>query len=193
VGKSQVQPLLYQLALAFLLLPVFPSSGISGEIKKLKLERTAENFYLIEVEVQVEASEQKVATLLTDYGYLTRLNSQILESELINVDESGVSQVRTKIRPCGYLLCQTIHQVQKLRRSESGSIVATVIPEKSDFLEGHAKWDFQSQGTSVTIHFQARLLPRFWVPPFINLWVMRRMLENEMLETITNLEELQLR
>ena len=77
MGKSQVQPLLYQLALAFLLLPVFPSSGISGEIKKLKLERTAENFYLIEVEVQVEASEQKVATLLTDYGYLTRLNSQI--------------------------------------------------------------------------------------------------------------------
>ncbi|GEM_PF-5465850 len=180
-----------RLALPFLCLLFFTGNVLSGELQKLELERTEKGFYLIDAEIKVQAKEEKVISLLTDYDHLTRLNSQVLESELVSVNEKGVSQVRTKIRPCGYLFCKIINQVQNIKKLENGSISAAILPEQSDFIEGEAKWRFQPKDEAVVIHLQARLLPRFWVPPLINLWLMRRMIENEMVETILNLEKLQ--
>jgi hypothetical protein len=177
--------------LAFLCLLFITGISLAGEIKRLELERTDSGFYLINIEMKVEAGKEKVITLLTDYAHLTRLNSQILESERVKTTPDGISEVRTKIRSCGYLFCKTIQQVQTLQMLKNGSIVATILPEQSDFHEGQAKWSFEAEGGSVIIHFQAKLLPRFWVPPLVNIWVMRRMIENEMVETLLSLEKLQ--
>ena len=166
-------------------------TSLAGEIKRLELERTESGFYLIDIELKVEADKEKVTALLTDYDYLTRLNSQILESELIGITDDGASEVRTKVYSCGYLFCKTIKQVQTLQKLKNGSIVATILPEQSDFHEGQATWTFETEDGSVIVHFQAKVHPRFWIPPLLNLWVMRRMIENEMAETILNLEKLQ--
>jgi hypothetical protein len=167
--------------------------GFAGEVKELKLDKTEKGFYRVNAEIHVQAEKEKIIALLTDYNYLTRLNSQVLESELIKESSKSISLVRTKIHLCGYLFCKTINQVQGMQKLSSGSITAVIIPEQSDFIEGNAKWDVQSQDGFVIIKFQASFLPRFWVPPLINLWVMQRMFENELAETIHNLENLQLR
>ncbi len=191
MGQREQQGV-FSIALLFLLLLAAPLQITAGDIRKLELEKEDNNVFVIEAELLVRANPEKVTALLTDYPQLTRLNEQILESELIST-EKNTHIVRTKIRLCGFLICKTINQVQSMQLTPSGLLTATIIPEQSDFIEGKAQWSFLSEEDSTIILFNARLAPDFWIPPLINLLILKRMLENEMNETIEKLESLKIR
>lgn len=163
--------------------------AMSGEIQRIEVKKVASGTFGIETRIHIAVSEEQVRSRMTDYPNLPSLNSQILESELVSREVDGSSKVRTKVRPCGFFFCKTINQVQLIQRQPSGSLVATIIPEESDFEEGWAEWRFLPDKEGVVLQFQGRFKPKFWVPPLINEWVMKRMLRNELLETIVNLEK----
>ncbi len=144
--------------------------------------------YFVEVDARVSASEDAVRGLLTDYDHLSRVNPAVESSEIIFKRKAGDYQVRTVTKVCIWFYCRRIHQVQNVIESQDGSITAVVIPEKSDFSHGYARVTLWREPAGTRVLIRSEVRPKFWIPPVIGPWLLKRKLRSETLETVQNLE-----
>lgn len=148
--------------------------------------------YFIEVDALVSAPEPTVRHLLTDYANLSRVNSAIEVSVIQRKLRNGSFQVRTVTKACVLFYCKWIRQVQNVVESQDGSITAVVIPARSDFHNGYARVNLWQEQAGTRVLIRAEVRPKFWIPPIIGPWLLKRKLRSETLETMKNIERLAL-
>ncbi|VAW76024.1 hypothetical protein MNBD_GAMMA15-2091 [hydrothermal vent metagenome] len=148
--------------------------------------------YFIEVDTLILAPEPAVRRLLTDYANLSLVNSAIQTSVIQRKLRDGSYQVRTVTKACILFYCKWIRQVQNVVESQDGSITAVVIPAKSDFHHGYARVNLWQESAGTRVLIRAEVRPKFWIPPIIGPWLLKRKLRSETLETMQNLERLAL-
>jgi hypothetical protein len=174
---------------AGLLLWLFGSSLYAGELVHASVKHDDKR-YIVEIEMLLDAGLAHVQRLLTDYDHLTRLNSAIRESNLIYSLDEHTHRVHVVAEACVSFFCKRISQVQDVEELPGGVIIATVVPEKSDFDYAHARWKISAEGLRTRISFNTDLKPSFWVPPLIGPLLIEKKLREETLATLEGLERL---
>lgn len=137
--------------------------------------------YTVSVATRISAQPATVMRTLTDYAHLTRINPDILESDVLQVFSPSRHRVRTLIRACILIFCRDVLQVQDVERLSDVHVVANIVPELSDFSSGTAEWKLRNVQEDTVLQFTARVEPAFWVPPIIGAWLFRRKIVSEML------------
>ncbi|MDV3238823.1 MAG: SRPBCC family protein [Gammaproteobacteria bacterium] len=146
--------------------------------------------YAVEVEVRFDAPTARLRALITDYAHLDRINDAIRRSEILAVNGPRQHRVRTESWVCVGLFCKRIVQIQDVDVLPGGDVVATLLPEGSDFSYGRAQWQFLPEAGGTRMRFRSEIEPAFWVPPFIGPWLVKRALEAEALKSVASLERL---
>lgn len=123
--------------------------------------------YTLQMNLQVSGEVQPVIDILTDFDHLDVLSSAIESSRFLETDPEGASLVQTVVSGCILFFCKTMERVEKVIITDNGRITAEVIPEQSDFTYGQSEWVISRLGDEVSIRYQARLVPKFSVPPGI--------------------------
>jgi len=164
-----------------------PGSG--GEILESAVDYR-EGVYHIVMDVWIDAPEPIVRELVTAYNHLAQVNPAVQESEIIRTFSPDHHRVRSVIRLCFAFFCKRMIQVQDIEQREDGDIVATILPEASDFREGQGRWMLIRENGGTRMRFTASLEPDFWVPPVIGPWLIRYKLRGETLQSAGNLERL---
>ena len=141
----------------------------------------SEQRYRIEASFLVDASLAEVHALLTDYEQLPKLSPSILESEVIKAPEptQANARVRTRIRACVLIHCQTLQRVEDVRVSPR-RLVAVIVPEQSDFAAGRTEWLLTPLQDSVRVDYRAQLEPGFQLFPLVGPPLMKAGLEREL-------------
>ena len=165
------------------------STAAAGELVSSSVEHD-DNRYVLEFDMRINANPLRVYELITDYNHLGRVNDSIEESELLVSLDDHNHRVRLVSDACVLFFCKTIRQVQMIEEINNQIVIATVIPEKSDFDYAHARWHVRPENGGTRIMFNADLKPSFWVPPLIGPSIVKSKLENEVIGTIENLETL---
>ncbi len=163
--------------------------NIAGQIVKSEVTHE-EGVYHIVLDVWIEAPEPMVRELVTAYDYLGQVNPAVQESEIIHTFSPVHHRVRSVIRFCFAFFCKRMQQVQDVEQLKNGDIVATILPEGSDFRAGLARWRLYREREGTRMQVTARLEPDFWVPPVIGPWLIAYKLRGETLESAENLERL---
>jgi carbon monoxide dehydrogenase subunit G len=145
----------------------------------------SEQQYRIEASFLVDAPLAVVHALLTDYEQLPRLSPSILESEV--VDAPTQVRVRTLIRACVLIHCQTLRRVEDVRESPR-RLVAVIVPEQSDFAAGRTEWRLTPVQDSVRVEYRAQLEPGFQLFPLVGPALMKSGLERELRTFIGQLQ-----
>ncbi|WP_126452334.1 hypothetical protein [Sulfuriflexus mobilis] len=161
----------------------------AGEIITAKVEHQ-EKRYFMEIEALIDADSIIVKRLLTDYNHLQRLNDIIKQSYIIYSLDDVSHRVYVKTKACITFFCKSIVQVQDIEELPGDVIVATTVPEKSDFDYAHARWKIRAEGDRTRIYFNTDLKPSFWIPPLIGPPLIEGKLRKEALRTIEGLERL---
>ena len=169
-----------------LLLCLIPTISCADAV----VTRLDQGGYSIRMEAQIAAPLVYVRALLTDYGHLGRVNPSILESQLLASFGKEQYRVRTVTRSCVAFMCFDLIQVQDVEERRDGEIIATMVPEKSDFKDGVALWRVLPSGTGTHVVFEARMQPSFWVPPVIGTWMLERQINKQLQVTVRNLNRL---
>ena len=144
--------------------------------------------YTLIVRAEVAAPLTKVHGMLTAYDHLDRVNPAVKESWVIYTFSPLHHRVHTRIEACVAFFCKRLLQVWDVEEKPSGDIMATIVPEASNFKSGHASWVLREVNGKTSLHFTTALEPSFWVPPLIGPWLIRYTLRREALESIENLE-----
>ncbi len=150
----------------------------------------SEQRYRIEASFLVDASLAMVHALLTDYEQLPKLSPSILKSEVIKTPEStqANARVRTRVRACVLIHCQTLQRVEDVRVSPR-RLVAVIVPEQSDFAAGHTEWLLTPLQDSVRVDYRAQLEPGFQLFPLVGPALMKAGLERELRTFLGQLQE----
>ena len=146
--------------------------------------------YVLEFDMHINASPDRVYALVTDYDHLSQLNDSIKSSKLVASTDATHHRVRVVSKACVLFFCKTIHQVQDIEELDASNVLATIIAEQSDFDYAHARWHIRGEDNGTRITFSTDLKPSFWVPPLIGPAIIKSKLESEALTTIENLEKL---
>lgn len=169
-----------------LLLPTF---AVSGNLESLSVTRDGK-LYGVKMVASLDASQSQVWAVLEHPEALPKLNDAIVK---IDYSESPNSEatVRAKsvIRLCVLFFCKHLNQTQDLFLA-ANHLRAEVLPEQSDFHMGYGDWKVSSSNGSALLTFTAALKPKFWIPPLIGPWVIRRKMASEAEITMTTIEQL---
>lgn len=164
-------------------------SGASAtELQRLDVSH-ADGRYEVQADLLITASVEAVYRLLTDYGNLAALNPAITASEVIPAPPPFDVRVKTLIKACVALYCQTLRRVEDVREGD-GRLVATIVPGQSDFRSGRAEWLLEARGPDVLVQYRAELEPDFVVPPILGTLLIKQGLERELARMLANLERL---
>ena len=185
---KKVFPLKAVYALAALLLSVAAQPAGPAELVRDEATRSHET-YRVSVEVVVDASPARVQRWLADYEGLHRLNSGILESDVLERQGDREALVRIVTRACFAFFCTTTTQVQEFVERH-GRLHATILPERSDYKSGSVQWRFMPEGDRTRVHLDVELEPDFWIPPLLGIYLIKKGVRNQALETLQSIERL---
>lgn len=147
--------------------------------------------YRVTATLTVHASVQRVFGILTDYRQTRRLNPDVVNSRVVGAPTAGHTLVRLRIRSCLLFFCFHLHQTEEMTAVTDRSIHGVIVPQLSSFRSGYADWRLQPQGAHDTrLAFATAIVPRFYIPPFIGPWLLRRKLSHEIRITARRLAAL---
>jgi len=161
----------------------------AGELLTADVEYS-DGRYIVEIDMLVDAPVDSVYRIITDYNNLTRIHENIKESELIFSLDDRNHRVRIVSEACITFFCISMTQVQDVEEKPGHIISSSVIADKSDFTYAHAFWRISAKDNYTRVQFNTDLQPKFWVPPLIGPFLIKKKIYNASIETILNLEEL---
>lgn len=169
--------------------PLIAAELIRADVKETNGE------YRVDFEVLIQARLDEAITIIQDSENLHKLSPSVISSRVIN-DDGSQDYVEVVLRPCVFIVfCKTVKKVTQVQTDMGqGIFVHTVVPALSDFHSAEetvrlsqAEMDNQAW---VRFSYQAFLQPKFYVPPFIGPWIVRKQIIRELRTTTDHIESM---
>lgn len=173
------------------LLLLLPSLLYAGELESIEIEREGKRYSVSMVAV-LDATPEQAWAVLSDQDALPKLNDAIDHITYSDSPDPEASYRATSlISLCVLFFCKNLDQTQDMYQ-QPNHLRAVVISELSDFEYGFGDWRIVDRGGKSELQFTAALEPKFWIPPLIGPWVIRRKMAKEAEVTMHNIEQLAL-
>ena len=144
--------------------------------------------YFVTADMQVTAPRDMVFSMLADYEGLDNLSSRFKESRVLEPAADGAQRIYTRVEGCVWFFCRSISRYAQLTLLPPGEIRAEVEPEGSDLYLGRERWLLEHSGAGTRIIYTHELDPKFWVPPLIGPYVLKRTLRGDALAVAERME-----
>jgi len=141
--------------------------------------------YLAKVDVPIATAKH----YLLDVDHFGQLSDRVRESRVLAQLPDGRQRIRLVFENCVLFLCKTTHRTATLEVLDNLAVVRTEPPE-SDFHYGHERWEARDESGGTVIEYHGDFIPKFWIPPFIDTWLIRNYAEGEITKTGERLEAL---
>ncbi len=175
-------------AIALFVLALAPQLAQATAVAKTEVSEK-DGHYKVDFEVVIDAPIQKVRQIMTDYARLSRLSDTITESRVLAA-ETNKQRVGLTFRACVLFFCRTMKRVEDVETLADGDIVATAVPQLSDFHYSVEHWRIAGEHARTRIKYHAELSPSFYVPPLLGPWLMKSKIRNELETTAKKIEAL---
>lgn len=181
--------LIWLFLIVFLLLLRIQSSVFALDMHEVLVSEN-EGVYRIDVSGSIDASEEYVRQVLTDYEHVYRLNYSIIESKVFESPVEGNVRVRSRLLYCTSVICVEVERVDDISTLESGDLLAVIVPEKSDFISGRAMWKISAMGDRTWLVYSASIEPSFFILPILGENMVIKNIRNELRSVFFRIEQI---
>jgi hypothetical protein len=166
-------------------------STAAAEIEQLSVDQRGDRYRVL-VQARLGAPVDAIWARITHYPSYPSISPAIDSCERVGSAAAGGDLVLTRARACVIGFCKDVRQVQRVQQLGFGELLAEIQPTGSDFRYGRAHWRLIPSADATELRFEAELEPKFWVPPLLGPWLIKRALEQEARASAVNLERLAL-
>jgi hypothetical protein len=176
------------------LLGIAPAVG-AARILSASVEH-ADNSYRIDAVVLLDGELAGLKRLVTDYRRLAALSPSVVRSRILSGRSGFDARVEVVLRPCVLVIfCRTITKVSDVYIDSGGERMRYVtVPELSDFKKGLETVTLANESAAgapqVRFVYSAVLAPKFFVPPFVGPWLIRRQIVDDLRTSSRRVERL---
>lgn len=152
-----------------------------------------DNTYTMKIDIWVARPKEKVFQVITDYPNLDKVNDAVKESKVIERYNENHVKLWNIAEVCVLFYCKNIRLLQNVIHSHENGVSilqATVFPKHSSFKYGTTLVELREHNAGTQVNILAKVVPKFWVPPYIGAWILEWKLGHEAKETLHNVERL---
>ncbi len=146
--------------------------------------------YHLTSETLIGASQDNLYAILIDYDQFKKFTSAIVSSKNVEPDSDGRPQFYTRMEGCVLIYCHTFERRGYLLLKPRHDITAVSDPKKSDFEFSHERWQLSREGEDTLMVYEFEMEPRFWVPPFVGPYFIKRALKSGSIRAVNRIEAL---
>ncbi len=165
---------------------LFGNAG-GGELRSVEVWMEDGRYHLIS-ESLIEARQDDLYAVLIDYEQFKKFTSAIVASQNVEPGEDGLPRFYTRMQGCVLIYCHTFVRRGYLLLTPKIDIVAVAEPEKSDFEFSRERWQLSTEGDDTVMIYEFEVEPRFWVPPFVGPYLIKRALKSESINAVNRIE-----
>jgi len=164
---------------------------IAAEVTRASVEHQG-GVYRVSFEVNLEAEPDRVREIVEDYDKLRELTPTVVHSEVLS-REDGRVRLDLRLRPCFWrIFCRSMRKVTDVTMMQDGSFHHRTVASESDFSFAEERLWIQAGASHNGTHarYEAELVPKFFIPPFIGPWLVRKQIVNELTTTANKIEQI---
>lgn len=154
------------------------NAASAAELRSIEVEHEHGTYSLVS-EVWFDASADAVFQVFSTWSTSTQFSSAIVEARDLEPDESGRPGFYTLNRGCILFFCKTVVREGWVEKEGRHLMRAFADPERSDFIFSNETWTFDEDSGGTRVVYQLRFDPKFWIPPGIGPYLIKRKLRNE--------------
>lgn len=164
------------------------SLAYGAEVQFLSVAHDGKD-YSISASFVIDGCVSAVRDVFTDFATLMRMNPSVSESAQLQRSTDD-ALVTTTLHECVLFFCEDLVMVAEMRRTQSGSLTASVLPGYGDFSAGWAQWRFVGLGAQTQVIYDGQMHVERRLPPLFGPRIVRRSLEKNLRATVVNAERL---
>jgi len=178
------------LVVAFVFCAMLPlEEAGSADVKVVELSYE-DNRYVLKLEAHIVAPPAAVFAVITDYPSLPRLHRRVRESRVVSRTEARSNEVFTLLKGCiAFVFCKSVRRVERIVENPPVELIATIVPEQSDFLFGRVRWLLTAEKGGTLLTYENETEPKFSVPGMLGEALMARSLGRTARQMIERVEE----
>ena len=144
--------------------------------------------YTMQSEVWFDANVAQVYEIFRYWDNSTKFSSAIVESRDMDPDEQGRPQFYVRNRGCILFFCTSFERQGYVEAETNTVIRAFTNPETSDFHHSRERWLFAEKNGGTIVTYNLNMQPKFWIPPGIGPYLIKRKLRNNGSDAIDRIE-----
>jgi hypothetical protein len=158
-----------------LLLLLCSLTAAAAEIRSVDVD-SVDGRYVMHSEVWLDAGVEAVYSVFLDYDLSVQFSNAIVESRNIEPDDSGRRRFYIRNQGCVLKFCASFERYGFIEHDPYLLISATIDPETSDFHVSNESWAFRPEGDGTIVNYAIEFEPKFWVPPVVGPYILKRKL-----------------
>ena len=159
----------------------------AAEMLSIEVDHEQGN-YTMRSEVWFDASVEQVYEIFRHWDYSTKFSSAIAESRDMEPDAKGRPQFYVRNRGCVLLFCTSFERQGYVVAEVDRVIRAVANPATSDFHHSRERWLFAARDGGTVVTYDLNMKPKFWIPPGIGPYLIKRKLRNNGSDAIDRIE-----
>jgi hypothetical protein len=153
------------------------SSATQGFSIERAQARYVDKRYEFELVATLDATVDRVRTVLGDYEHYPTLDPRILESRVLERPEDHVAILQTTLRMCFGPFCRNVKRVERVVETET-ALSAIADPRRSDVSAGETHTTLAAVDDKTRVTYRTSIEPAFWIPAVIGRrWMLNTLRE----------------
>lgn len=160
----------------------------AAELRSVTLDKR-DGIYYATSEVWLDAPRDEVFGVLSDWDISTRFSSLIVESRNVELPDDERPGFYMQNKGCVLFFCQTVEREGFVELKGRYLIRAVAIAESSDFEISDETWTLVDDADGTQILYEMQMKPKFWIPPIIGPYAIKRKIRKDGLEALQRIED----
>jgi len=144
--------------------------------------------YTMNSQVWFDATVEQVYGVFRNWDNSTKFSSAITESRNVEPDSEGRPQFYVRNKGCVLFFCTSFERRGYVQAEPNEVILAFVDPETSDFHLSNESWRFEKRDGGTVVTYDLEMTPKFWVPPGIGPYLIKRKMRSSSGNAIDRIE-----
>lgn len=162
---------------AVALLLLLPATLFAADLRSVDVDYRDGRYMMASV-VWFDATVEQVYEVFRQWDLSTQFSSSIVEAFDIEADENGRPGFYIRHEGCVLFFCRSFERRGYVEHEPMTTLRAFADPEASDFLLSNEVWTFAAERGGTVVTYELLMKPKFWVPPAIGPWMIKRKLKN---------------
>ena len=168
-------------------LVLLSAAADAADLREIEVD-SADGVYKLESVVWFDADIDALYRVILDWDLSEQFSSVVIEARNTGSDATGDRGFYTLNRACVLFYCKSVERFGRVEHEPVIYIKAITDPERSDFHLSNETWEFSEEGSGTLIHYQLEMRPKFWVPPVIGPYVLKKQMREDGVDALDRIE-----
>lgn len=174
---------------ALVLVLFIAGTASAAELRSIEVEHHKGEYSLVS-EAWFDAGLEETFDVFRQWDYSTQFSSAIVEAKDLEPDETGRPGFYIQNRGCVLFFCVSLVRQGYVELEHNRVLRAFADPELSDFEFSNEVWTFTEEDGGTSVLYELHMDPKFWVPPAIGPYMIKRKLKQDGGAALPRIEEI---